>query len=320
MPENTTSEEATLVAAAEKLTQCDGYIVLAVDPQTGEVDAHGPFDGLMATVKADQLRRDFDRGGLEDVTVGVVRLHSPPERSARDAPPRRVLASADPAAARPDDRHRSPNGAPPARRPGRTSATRTVDVRDHDRPCAAAEGHARRRRDSDPAAVAARPTDVTGRRRPPPATAGRARRRGRDEAGLRRFLHGLPGVDQVGLERRSAVLATRSIKAASKLHALDLAISMIDLTTLEGADTPGKVRSLCAPGPPPRPGPPGRAAGRRGLHLSGPGRGRRRGAARVARWRWPRWPPRSRPAGPRARSSWPTPRSPSRPGPARSTW
>ena len=66
------------------------------------------------------------------------------------------------------------------------------------------------------------------------------------EAGLRRFLHGLPGVDQVGLERRSATLATRSIKAASKLQALDLAISMIDLTTLEGADTPGKVRSLCA--------------------------------------------------------------------------
>ena len=66
------------------------------------------------------------------------------------------------------------------------------------------------------------------------------------ESGLRRFLHGLPGVDQVGLERRSAALATRSIKAASKLHALDLAISMIDLTTLEGADTPGKVRSLCA--------------------------------------------------------------------------
>ena len=52
MPENTTSEEATLIAAAEKLTQCDGYVVLAVDPQTGEVDAHGPFDGLTATVKA----------------------------------------------------------------------------------------------------------------------------------------------------------------------------------------------------------------------------------------------------------------------------
>lgn len=35
MPENTTSEEQTLIAAAEKLTQCDGYVVLAVDPQTG---------------------------------------------------------------------------------------------------------------------------------------------------------------------------------------------------------------------------------------------------------------------------------------------
>lgn len=68
----------------------------------------------------------------------------------------------------------------------------------------------------------------------------------RDDASLRRFLHGLPGVDQVGLERRSATLATRSIKKESKLQALDLAISMIDLTTLEGSDTPGKVRSLCA--------------------------------------------------------------------------
>ena len=68
----------------------------------------------------------------------------------------------------------------------------------------------------------------------------------RDEAALRRFLHGLPGVDQVGLERRAAALATRSIKEDSKLRAIDMAISMIDLTTLEGADTPGRVRSLCA--------------------------------------------------------------------------
>jgi deoxyribose-phosphate aldolase len=68
----------------------------------------------------------------------------------------------------------------------------------------------------------------------------------RDDQSLRRFLHGLPGVDQVGLERRSATLATRSIKKESKLQALDMAISMIDLTTLEGSDTPGKVRSLCA--------------------------------------------------------------------------
>jgi len=67
----------------------------------------------------------------------------------------------------------------------------------------------------------------------------------RDESALRRFLYGLPGVDQVGLERRSAVLATRSIKKDAKLQAIDMAVSMIDLTTLEGADTPGKVRSLC---------------------------------------------------------------------------
>jgi deoxyribose-phosphate aldolase len=67
----------------------------------------------------------------------------------------------------------------------------------------------------------------------------------RDETSLRRFLHGLPGIDQVGLERRSAVLGTRSIKAEAKLQAIDMAISMIDLTTLEGSDTPDRVRSLC---------------------------------------------------------------------------
>jgi deoxyribose-phosphate aldolase len=66
------------------------------------------------------------------------------------------------------------------------------------------------------------------------------------ETSLRRFLHGLPGVDQVGADARAAMLATRSIKTTSKAWALDLAIRMIDLTTLEGADTPGKVRALCA--------------------------------------------------------------------------
>ncbi|MFJ2648913.1 deoxyribose-phosphate aldolase [Streptomyces sp. NPDC087420] len=63
---------------------------------------------------------------------------------------------------------------------------------------------------------------------------------------LRRFLHGLPGVDAVGLEARAASLGTRSIKTTAKAYAIDLAISMIDLTTLEGADTPGKVRALAA--------------------------------------------------------------------------
>ena len=63
-------------------------------------------------------------------------------------------------------------------------------------------------------------------------------------ASLRRTLEGLPGVDQVGLESRSATLGTRSIKTTSKQWAIDLAISMVDLTTLEGSDTPGKVRAL----------------------------------------------------------------------------
>jgi deoxyribose-phosphate aldolase len=70
---------------------------------------------------------------------------------------------------------------------------------------------------------------------------------------LRRFLHGLPGVDQVGAEARAATLATRSIKTTAKAFALDLAIRMVDLTTLEGQDTPGKVRALCAKGRRPDP-------------------------------------------------------------------
>jgi len=65
-------------------------------------------------------------------------------------------------------------------------------------------------------------------------------------ASLTRWLHGLAGVDQVGAEARAAGLATRSIKTTSKAWAIDTAITMIDLTTLEGADTESKVRSLCA--------------------------------------------------------------------------
>ena len=51
-------------------------------------------------------------------------------------------------------------------------------------------------------------------------------------------------VDAVGVEERAASLARRSIKRDAKLWALDLAIRMMDLTTLEGKDTPGKVRAL----------------------------------------------------------------------------
>jgi deoxyribose-phosphate aldolase len=73
---------------------------------------------------------------------------------------------------------------------------------------------------------------------------------------LRRFLHGLPGVDQVGAEARAADLSTRSIKTSAKAYAIDLAIRMVDLTTLEGMDTPGKVRALCAKGRTPDPADP----------------------------------------------------------------
>ncbi len=60
-------------------------------------------------------------------------------------------------------------------------------------------------------------------------------------------------VDAVALEERAATLAKRSIKRESKLQALDLAIRMMDLTTLEGQDTPGKVAALCAKGMRPDP-------------------------------------------------------------------
>src|SRR4051812_39406677 len=67
-----------------------------------------------------------------------------------------------------------------------------------------------------------------------------------DDAALRRWLHGLPGVDEVGATARAARLGTRSIKTSAKEWALDLAVRCIDLTTLEGADSHGTVRTLCA--------------------------------------------------------------------------
>ncbi len=66
-----------------------------------------------------------------------------------------------------------------------------------------------------------------------------------DETSLKKFLLKLSPVDQVGVDARAAMLGTRSIKTSSKNLAIDLAIKMVDLTTLEGADTPGKVRALC---------------------------------------------------------------------------
>jgi deoxyribose-phosphate aldolase len=64
------------------------------------------------------------------------------------------------------------------------------------------------------------------------------------------------GVDQVGVNERVDSLKKRSIKKASKIWALELAIRMMDLTTLEGKDTPGKVRALCAKAIRPEPGVP----------------------------------------------------------------
>jgi hypothetical protein len=63
-----------LTAQAE-LDECDGYIVLAVDPQTGEVDAHGPYPGFDALEVAESLRRTLDHEELDDVVVRVVRWH-----------------------------------------------------------------------------------------------------------------------------------------------------------------------------------------------------------------------------------------------------
>jgi deoxyribose-phosphate aldolase len=73
-------------------------------------------------------------------------------------------------------------------------------------------------------------------------------------AHLGSLMRGVRSVDQVGVEERAAALAKRSIKKQSKLWALDLAIRCMDLTTLEGADTPGKVAALCAKAVRPKPG------------------------------------------------------------------
>ena len=66
----------------------------------------------------------------------------------------------------------------------------------------------------------------------------------------------LPHVDRVGIEERAATLGKRSIKTTAKQLGIRLTVSMVDLTTLEGSDTPCKVRHLCAkavcPAPPVR--------------------------------------------------------------------
>ena len=67
--------EVDWLTAQAELDACDGYVVLAVDPQTGEVDAHGPFRGLDALEAAESMRATLDREDLTDVVVRVVRWH-----------------------------------------------------------------------------------------------------------------------------------------------------------------------------------------------------------------------------------------------------
>ncbi|HSK60517.1 MAG TPA: hypothetical protein VNP37_10020 [Actinomycetospora sp.] len=68
---------AVLLAAAADLDECDGYVVLVFDPETGELDAHGPYEGVEATLRAEEMRREFDEDGLRDVIIRVSRLHRP---------------------------------------------------------------------------------------------------------------------------------------------------------------------------------------------------------------------------------------------------
>jgi deoxyribose-phosphate aldolase len=68
------------------------------------------------------------------------------------------------------------------------------------------------------------------------------------ELPLKQRLPRVGSIDQVAVEQRAAELAKRSIKKAAKVWALELAIRCMDLTTLEGQDTPGKVAALCSKG------------------------------------------------------------------------
>ncbi len=70
------------------------------------------------------------------------------------------------------------------------------------------------------------------------------------------YVGGVPSVDEVAVTERVSTLSTRSIKRESKMAALELAVRMCDLTTLEGKDTPGKVRQLSAKGVRPDPADP----------------------------------------------------------------
>jgi hypothetical protein len=78
-----TAWPGSLIERLIALNTCDGYVVLVVDPQTHEADAHGPYDGMTAITTADRIRRDFDTAHLGDVLVSVIRLHHPARPYAR---------------------------------------------------------------------------------------------------------------------------------------------------------------------------------------------------------------------------------------------
>jgi hypothetical protein len=69
-----------LIERLTELDTCDGYVVLVRDAQTGEIDAHGPFDGLDALGAAERTRREFDLDEVDDIHVTITRLHLPAGR------------------------------------------------------------------------------------------------------------------------------------------------------------------------------------------------------------------------------------------------
>ena len=111
----------------------------------------------------------------------------------------------------------------------------------------------------------------------------------------------MPHVDRVGIQERVDALAKRSIKGEAKREGLLLAISMLDLTTLEGADTPGKVRQLAAKAVTPSPAYPEVPVVRRGLCLPDAGAAPRAMRSRAPACTWRRSRPGSRPG----RRRWP---------------
>ena len=130
----------------------------------------------------------------------------------------------------------------------------------------------------------------------------------------------IPRVDAVGIEERAASLGKRSIKKAAKVAGIKLAISMLDLTTLEGKDSEGKVRQLCQKAMRPQPGDPSVphvaavCVYPNLVAIAKDALARQRRQGRVGRERLP------------GRASCPSPRSSttrgsrSRPAPTRSTW